>query len=157
MPISKLVQNSLDTGVAGSGPAFATYVGNLQSISSGVWTKAAFNTEVFDTASCYDTSTYRFTPNVAGYYQISLAISLDCAGSPSSNGVAVYKNGSALQYFYKATNDGANDAYPSGSMLVYLNGSTDYIEAYALLNGTSPSIRSTSNQSYFSAFLARAA
>ena len=133
------------------GPAFAAYVGTLQSISSGVWTKAGFNTKVFDTANCYDTTNFRFTPTAAGYYQVSIAISLDSSGSATANGVAIYKNGTAIQYFYRASNGGSSDAYPNGAMLVYLNGSTDYIEPYALLSATSPSIRNTSTQAYFSA------
>jgi len=47
-----------------NGPAFFAYssAGTAQSISQNVWTKVTFNTESFDTASCFASS--RFTPTV---------------------------------------------------------------------------------------------
>ena len=53
------------------GPAFKAYQSSAQTLANTTFTKISFDTEVFDTASCYDNSTnYRFTPNVAGYYYI---------------------------------------------------------------------------------------
>lgn len=48
-------------------PAFSAHGSALQSVSDQTFTKVAFNTKEFDTDSRYNTSTYRFTPNVAGY------------------------------------------------------------------------------------------
>ena len=54
-------------------PAFsATRTSTNQSFTSAVWTKVECQTEEFDTASAYDNATnFRFTPQVAGYYQVS--------------------------------------------------------------------------------------
>ena len=80
MAITKLQAEALNladtyafTGtVTGAGgvntPAFQAYLNSDQNVSSGTQTKVACANVRFDTASCYDTSNYRFTPNVAGKY-----------------------------------------------------------------------------------------
>ncbi len=54
-------------------PAFYAKVGSNQTISDNTQTKIAFDTEVFDTNSAYDTSNYRFTVPTghAGKYMIN--------------------------------------------------------------------------------------
>ena len=60
------------TVAATAAPAFSAYQSTGQTLSSSTWTKIQLQTEEFDTASCYDNATnYRFTPNVAGYYQVN--------------------------------------------------------------------------------------
>ena len=51
-------------------PAFEAYLSSNQTISSGANTVVAFDTEVIDTNSAYNTSTYEFTvpTNQAGKY-----------------------------------------------------------------------------------------
>ena len=62
-------------------PAFLATLSADQSISNSTLTKVQFNTEVFDTNSNYDNATnYRFTPTVAGYYQLNLQLTLDNNG-----------------------------------------------------------------------------
>ena len=113
------------------GPAFSVYnsVSNTN-FSTTTWTKVLFDVEEFDTANCFSSS--RFTPNVAGYYQISCAVNLsNTTNLASANQVQIFKNGT----FYKAgkINMGSatiNDTIICVSSLVYLNGSTDYVEVY---------------------------
>jgi hypothetical protein len=49
-------------------PAFFAGTSASNTTAGGVQTTFIFNTEVFDTDSCYNTGTYRFTPTVAGKY-----------------------------------------------------------------------------------------
>ena len=59
-------------------PAFQAYLNSAQAITSGVNTKVQFDTEVFDTASAFDSSTnYRFTPLTAGKYFFYITILLN--------------------------------------------------------------------------------
>jgi hypothetical protein len=137
-------------------PAFSAYCNTAQSIPNSAWTKMQVNVKEFDTASCYDNSTnYRFTPNVAGYYQVS-------AQSHTNNGVngrylcSIYKNGS----IFKLGNDTAsnNTLGITLSTLVYLNGSTDYIEFYVYQgSGTSQALDNSSTSNFFQACLLRGA
>ena len=61
------------------GPAFSAYPATAQTLSSsGTQVKLLFATEEFDTASCFSSS--RFTPNVAGYYQINSTVRFDGGG-----------------------------------------------------------------------------
>lgn len=132
-------QAKLGAGVSGNGPAFSVYLSATQTVANGVVTKVAFNTEEFDTNSAFDVTAgqHRFQPAVAGYYLVTFQVS----GAASTAGTImtpyIYKNGSA----YK---QGHSYIPPSGSSsmnacitaLVYLNGSTDYVEAWATNSGS---------------------
>jgi hypothetical protein len=137
--------------VSGNMPAFSAYQSTLQSTTSGVASKIQFQTEEFDTASCFDSTTnYRFTPNVAGYYQISGAVVY--AGSTAAIVPYVYKNGSS----YKRGTNPPTSGGSAMSALVYLNGSTDYVEFYAVSFATQNTSVGIDN-TYFQGILVRAA
>jgi hypothetical protein len=142
--------------VSGNMPAFSATQPNSQSFSSATATKITFNNKEFDTASCYDNSTnYRFTPNVAGYYQISAAVGLN-ATSGTTGLIFIYKNGSS--YRRGTQTSAAGSTYDATvSSLIYFNGSTDYVEIYVYLSGTSPSTTTDSNSNWFTGVLVRAA
>lgn len=109
-------------------PAFSVYGTTNQNPTANVWTKVNLNTEVFDTNSNYDTTNSRFTPTVAGYYQINGGVEI---GSTSSAAflISIYKNGTIHKMLGETI--GANDAQHSGGAVIYFNGSTDYVELYA--------------------------
>ena len=122
--------------VSGNMPAFSAYRNTTeQSVTSNVATKIQFNAEEFDTANCFDSTTnYRFTPNVAGYYLFQ--------GALTSNGttiticsISIYKNGSE----YKRLQYAPTNVQSGGSAIVYMNGSTDYIEYYGIVTAVSGS------------------
>lgn len=150
----------LTTGTAGvpvNGPAFSAYRSGNQSISSSTYTKIQFNAEEFDTNSCYDSSTnYRFTPTVAGYYQVNGSFNNGPSTSPTAASIGIFKNGSAFKYgTYITAGTGMS---VNVSNVVYLNGSTDYVEIYAYIVASSASIEGSSvANTYFSAALVRAA
>jgi hypothetical protein len=138
--------------IAGTGPAFSAYPSGSQgTISANTWTKLSLGSEFFDTANAFDSTTnFRFTPQVAGYYQI-----IATANSPSTTTVqiALYKNGS----IYAANLISGSSGYsPLVSQLIYLNGSTDYVESY--INTSSSGVfSSSSTYTYMSGYLVRAA
>ena len=142
--------------MAGNGPAFSAYLGSNQTPSNATYTKVQIDTEVFDTASCFDTSTYRFTPNVAGYYQIQAACRISGTGA-STDVWAIYKNGSNVAELNIATSPAAFDSRVVSS-LISMNGTTDYLEFYCYINAASgQTFNSGSNTTWFQGFLARAA
>jgi hypothetical protein len=129
-----------------AGPAFHVTKNNIQSVSNNVWTKIQFDDETFDTNSAYDSSTnYRFQPTVAGYYQINI----DLNSSSSDLLVGIWKNGSE---YVRGRN---NFQQASVSQLVYLNGSTDYVEPYGYVTSTGAFSSGGSVENQFSGFLAR--
>ena len=139
-------------------PAFSAYLPSpTTGISSNVWTKIQISTENFDTNNCYDVSSYRFTPTVAGYYQINGKLLI--AGTTHTYGfVGIYKNGSRIsEGSYIAVS--ASESGPNVSDLIYLNGTTDYVELYGMAittGGTATFYGNSPIQTIFSAYLARA-
>lgn len=116
------------------GPAFSAYQGTSQTLTSTVYTKIALNTERFDTNNNFDSTTnYRFTPTVAGYYQINYEVYGTTTSTITSFVGALYKNGSV--YEYNIINTLNNSQAYSGSSLVFMNGSTDYLELYISVAG----------------------
>jgi hypothetical protein len=134
LPDAIITQAELATGVAGTAPAFSAYASAAQSIPNATYTILNVNTELFDTASCYNNTgstvgsipAYSFLPNVAGYYQVNAAwYSAQSSGSVVSS---IFKNGAVYQLT-------VNTFYSGGQVLgvnclIYLNGSSDYIGFY---------------------------
>jgi len=138
--------------VSGNMPAFSAYASGGASLSSGTSTKVQFNTKVFDTANCFDATTnYRFTPNVAGYYQVNFGIGVNTAAVIQP---AIYKNGSN---FYSGQYGTAANIYNTTmSALIYMNGSTDYIEFYCYSNASTV-VNTSSSNTWVQASMVRAA
>ena len=149
---STITQGMLASGVASTGPAFSAYNAGSQALSAGVATKVVFNGEDFDTNSNFDSTTnYRFTPTVAGYYQINVGIYYQAS---NNSFIMLYKNGININRL-AGINSGL--AMLSGSTLVNMNGTTDYLEMYAF-NGSANTIGAgSSNLMFFDGHLARAA
>ena len=111
-------------------PAFSAYIGSTQTCAGDAATKIQCNTERFDTNSNYDNATnFRFTPTVAGYYLTTASFYYSSYTAGAFVNFSFYKNGSNYQEVSRVT---PNVSYGTigGSCLVYLNGSTDYIEVY---------------------------
>jgi len=122
--------------LAMDGPAFIAYMSAATPIADATWTKLRFNTELYDTNSNYDTANYRFTPTVAGFYQVNFSWRNSGSMTASYAISRIYKNGSAA---ITGGWQGVSSSYASPIMsnMIYLNGSTDYIEAYAYQNSGS--------------------
>lgn len=160
MALTTVQQGLLGSPVAGNGPAFAAYVNGSQTINSGANTKVQFDGETFDTNNNYDpTTNYRFTPTVAGYYQINASVMM--ANTTGQLQVMIYKNGS--NYSRGGFAIASATGYPNAvaSNVIYCNGSTDYIEIYTYFSATSPvgggALGSATAYSSFSGALIRSA
>lgn len=133
-----------------SGPAFRAYRNtSSQSLAQNTVTKVQLNGEDYDTDNCFDSSTnYRFTPTKAGYYLILANIFFDNGGSGNANAVYIRKNGNTTAGSdFKMSTVYCNTIVED---LVYLNGSTDYIEIYARTNNTSGAVYYGSTDSWAS-------
>lgn len=160
LPDGSVAQADLASGVAGNGPAFHAYGSTATSVPINTATKITLNAELYDTASCFDSTTnYRFTPNVAGYYQFSFMLTHP-SGSISTNVLPMlYKNGAE---YIRGVEPASFTFATGGSGLVYLNGSTDYVELYLYQAYLNPATiggggSSASTHTYLTGFLARSA
>jgi hypothetical protein len=129
-------------------PAFRAYSSAVTSIAPTA-TKVDLQTEDFDTANAFSSS--RFTPQVAGYYQFYAAVQF-ATGNFVCRAV-LYKNGAAAA-FGGAVVGAATSV--TVSSLFYLNGTTDYVELFAL-SGTAQNTAQGSAITYMSGALVRAA
>jgi hypothetical protein len=109
-------------------PAFSAYAGSDQNGNADdTYTKLAMNTEFYDTDNKYDTSTYRFTPGVAGKYNFGACVHIDASANHISVNLALYKNGSQL--FYTSEDVDATKATTINATIEL--DSDDYVELYA--------------------------
>ena len=145
-----VTQAMLASNVAGNGPAFSYAQSVAQSLTSNVFTKITYTSQEFDTTGGMYSSS-RFTPTVAGYYQIlgsvaiaSVQVSLVCS---------VYKNGGE----YKRGTYGSAVSNSEVSALVYMNGSTDYVEIYGISVGTTQNTGPNAYSTYFQGAMIRSA
>ena len=145
-----------------NGPAFSAYASASLNVTTNVTTKVAINTITFDTASCFDTTNNRFTPTVAGYYQVNGLINCVGATTLTQINAYLYKNGAAIlrSGVISAPLTISSQNHAMLSTLVYMNGSTDYLELWGSIQGTGTltfSYATVSNTSFFSASLIRSA
>jgi len=140
-------------GSASGMPKFRVYrATSAQALTSGLQTKIQFNEEAFDTNSNFDSTTnFRFTPTVAGYYAVSWAITVQADSNTLTNCLTLLlKNGAGAQTssgsgIVSTTNLTATQFVSVGRDVVYMNGSTDYLEVAVFAVGTSPTIQADAN------------
>jgi hypothetical protein len=113
--------------IINNGPAARAYLSANQTVVVGQVTKLNLDTESFDTNNCF--SGGRFTPNVAGYYQVS-AQGRYTSEPPAACGFFLYKNGSALITTGDNTSSSYGTTFAIISDIVYMNGTTDYLELF---------------------------
>lgn len=130
--------NGVNLPMSGVAPAFSARSNATQTIASGTFVKIDLAVENFDTNNNFASS--RFTPSVAGYYQCNWGVR--CEGVTTLES-ALFKNGSLLSTGSVI----ATTTYVStGSELVFLNGTTDYIELFcAQYSGSSQGITGNQN------------
>lgn len=150
-----VTQTKVATNVGATGPAFSAYASATQTLASTTFTKVQANVEEFDTNSNYDNVTnYRFTPTVAGYYQFTGAVGFSTVQTGEAL-LTLYKNGARFKTIFDMD---ASTWSTCGTALAYANGTTDYFELYIYSAGAGTRTTSANaRDTYFSAFLARAA
>ncbi len=150
---------TLSGGGIANTPAFEAFLSANQTISHDTETKIQFNTETYDTDSAYDNSTnYRFTPQTAGKYFVYGNINGTVGTSNvNSNRAIIKKNGTTVKYVNQDfRNNPSKTSNTPVSVIVDMNGSTDYVELYALIEYSSSAtvqvIGASNNYSAFGAY-----
>ena len=138
--------------VSGNMPAFSATLSADQVITNATYTKVLFDTETFDTNNNFASS--RFTPTVAGYYQLTINIQFTYA-TITREIIPLYKNGALFQFGYDSGSFPLNTT--TVTFLVYANGTTDYFEGYVYMAGTTLGVISGTTGSSFSGCLLRTA
>ena len=154
---------------AGGVPAFRAFLsGADQTTTSGLQGKVNLNGETFDVGGCFNNTAspvtlnglsvpaYSFMPNVAGYYQLSGSVSY---GTSSMTRVftSLFRNGAELVRGLDTSATFGSTAQMSFTDLVYLDGSTHYVDLRGYVVGTTPVFYAGTAYTYFSGILIKAA
>ena len=138
--LRKMTKANFVSGIGGTNtPNFFVRRDGTQNITRDTWTKVQLNSEIYDSANAFDSSTnYRFTvPSGQGgkyFFQASVY------GNAGDNNlqrihIRLYKNNSVIVTF--AENDWTNQAYRNSDMYsssaVLSLSAGDYIELYVAL------------------------
>jgi hypothetical protein len=127
--------------VSANMPAFSAFSSGNQTISNATVTLITLGSEEFDTNSNFASS--RFTPTVAGYYQISSGALFASGNNMDYSQIRLYKNGTSgsllkiSSYYSPATLGKFSEQLNTCDALVSMNGTTDYLEIYAFASSTS--------------------
>lgn len=113
-------------------PTFSAHRNNVNqtAIASGVATKIILTTEDFDNQAAFDTTLSRYTPLMAGIYQVNFASRLNTATDQSSFTVFIYKNGTQFKSSTLIQSGAAGTQSAIVSHLITMNGTTDYLEFF---------------------------
>ena len=129
------------------GPAFSVYPSADTTITSSTSTVIASNTKEYDTAGCFNNTgstvtlngisvpAYSFAPNIAGYYSFSMAANTELSVAPTRAFVMICKNGANNRV---SENQSAAIGVFGGSILYYLNGTSDYVNAQIWIAAATP-------------------
>jgi hypothetical protein len=107
--------------------------GTTSVVNPGSYTNTIikYDTAVTDSTGWYDNTNGRFTPTVAGWYQVSAGARVYGGSSTIEGYLGLFKNGIPNQI---AAVGGQGFVNGLISLLVYFNGSTDYIQLYSNTN-----------------------
>ena len=140
--------------------AYAT--GNNQNLSHDTVHDVTLGAETFDSQSWYDTSTSRYTPQVAGKYYICVHLTFTAVGDEAYRAI-VYatKNGTtALQSIFGVDDNIYNFQTVITAGIIDLNGSSDYVSAkvhYQDSGSNGAQLNSDQQETYMFGYLLEAA
>lgn len=105
---------------------------NQTGMTANAYNVIQFTNEVFDTRGWFDTSTYRYTPQTAGKYQVVVAVLGGVSGGDTVRATAS-KNG-GVDAIGPYINGATTTLWQSQAILIFdMNGTTDYIEGRVFL------------------------
>ena len=139
-------------------PAFEAYLSADQTFTASTYVKTEFDTEIFDTDNCYDNTTnYRFTPTVAGKYFVYSGLLMAVASDNITlANIVLRKNGTNIRLaeLHPHTSGAVREVSLYASLIIDMNGTTDYLEVfgYAEIGGGSSRFESNDRSCYFGAY-----
>ena len=135
-------------------PSFHVYGGANGSVATSTSVVIANDTELFDSSSAYDTSTYRFTPQVGGYYYFYASVRFQSGTNAFDRiNVAIRKNGTEM---ISGRNDNTDYSTTHVSGIALANGSSDYFDMTAYhTRGSNLSVSTEDELTFFGGFLVK--
>ena len=123
-----------------------------QTVAGSTMTKVNLDTSSIDTDSALVDG--KFKPSVAGYYQVNGAVGAYCVPPSDNTNVTLFKNGVVYSSGSQISMAGLNSARSVVSDVIYLNGTTDYLELHGFVTSTgTTAIDSSDTNTFLSAVL----
>ena len=148
------LSSGMNTAIAGASndPSFHAYNPQNGTVANDTNVVLSNNTELFDSSAAYDTSTYKFTPQVAGYYFLYANVRWQSSTTAFDRiNLVITKNGGGI---LAARNDNEDYNTCGVSGMVSANGSSDYFQVTSYQNsGGSIAITTDDEYTYFGGFL----
>ena len=137
-------------------PVFRVVMSTNMTLTSTVATTVEYDSAIFNShPDWFNFSTHRYTPQIAGYYQISYNVSMTGSSITSFYSLLVTQDSTVAQIRWIGA-AGAVDLFRhSGSDLIYFNGTTDYVEHQVNYIGTSATLTAGDSTTYMTGFLVR--
>ena len=134
-------------------PAFHAFLNSSQSTSHSTFTTLICNSEIFDSNSAYDVSNGRFTPQKAGKYFVYANIHWESMETGTTVELEIRKNGSRSgETNLIRRNSRAGDQSIFSSIIIDMNGSSDYVEGFGRYDGNGPFFSGGDYRTYFGAY-----
>jgi len=146
------------SGLPNNTPAFGATIGSEMSLSQNTWHTITANTEIVDTDSCYDTSTYVFTPTTAGKYYVFANIRMADNMAGTYAYVNFYKNGSTtelqLEHYIASHGSSQNNTELTltCSKIIDFNGSSDNVLCRVQVSSTGVEVKAGNGASNWGAY-----
>ena len=101
-------------------------------LAINTFVKVAFDSAILNPNTGYSTANSRFTPDVAGWYMVAATVTQAGTQNTDNAQLLIYKNGANHRRLSVVNTSSATHltSQTSGSALVYLNGSGDYVEIF---------------------------
>lgn len=112
-------------------------------------TKITFPYTNINMGGCYDTATSKFTPTIAGVYLFVVSCYFAASATGKSFWCCLWKNNTTVHNIGQIHSSFAGDLVLNGSCLIYMNGTTDYVETYFTHSDTTRTLNGTINSTYF--------
>lgn len=115
--------------------AFSAYTSVANTaMPANTFVKAPLNTATFDISGWFDVANNRFTPKLAGVYELNARGSANVGTGGNRLITMIYKNGVLQETVNDIAAVATADHRSSGSALVIANGTTDYFELWMYSN-----------------------
>jgi hypothetical protein len=134
-------------------PAFFVHKNAGQSISNTTWSLVSFQTELLDTDSDFNTTTFHFTPTTAGWYFLFAGIAWGTTSDISDTYIAINKNNNSGTGGTSAFVTNTHYNTLKTAVLLEANGSSDYFCVATYQNsGGSVDTGADVTQNYFAGY-----
>ena len=137
-------------GVFTNTPSFRAYIGSNFTTSNTTRTIVPFGNVTFNVGNYFSTSTYRYTPLVAGYYNFFATVKSNSTTDFENFVIYIRKNETEIM---EVNNSNGGYTSVNGSVITYLDGVDDFVDVYVRQDsGGNLEYDGTDKKTYFQGF-----